>query len=95
MKNVLIFVLTGALLGGLAASFIGRGMAVWYASPATAGAMCPCESTIKEAAGTMMKVQFIGVGLGALVFLIFGILIFRKRGHPQRPGTVPPTAAAT
>ena len=89
MKTVLIFVLTGALLGVVAASYIVPPALSWYTAPgglpqgAQIQAIVEIPEVIRYATGKLMRGQLIGGGIGAVAGLVVGVLVVRKR----RPAT--------
>lgn len=95
MKNVLILVLAGALLGVIAASYIAPPALSWYTTPgglpqgAQVQALVQIPDVIRYATGKLLRAQAIGGGIGALLGLIGGILLIRrgrvKAQPPQQP----------
>jgi len=66
-------------------------MLAWYETPGDNGALCNCLVTVRSTAAHFVKAQAIGAGVGALIFLVIGILVVRgRRRHPVGPS---PTAA--
>ena len=92
MKNVIIWVLAGALLGVAIASFIVPPMVSWYMTPggiANGTAMVQIPDTIRYATTFLLKGQAIGAGLGA----IFGLLLaFATR---KKPAPTPASSPVT
>jgi hypothetical protein len=101
-KTILIFVLTGGLLGGLIASLIVPPALTWYITPgglpegAQIQALVQIPEVIRYATGKLMRAQAIGVGIGAVGGLIAGILFVRRNqatplpvpaGSRAEPGT--------
>ena len=85
MKTVLIFVLAGALLGVVAASYVVPPALSWYTAPgglpqgAQIQAIVEIPEVIRYATGKLMRGQLIGGGIGAVAGLVMGIVIGRKR----------------
>ena len=85
MKTVLIFVLSGALLGVVAASYVVPPALSWYTAPgglpkgAQIQAIVEIPEVIRYATGKLMRGQFIGGAIGAVAGLVAGILAVRKR----------------
>jgi hypothetical protein len=96
MKNVLILVLAGALLGVIAASYIVPPALSWYTTPgglpqgAQVQALVQIPDVIRYATGKLLRAQAIGGGIGAALGLIAGILLVR-RGRAKQPA--PPASA--
>lgn len=84
MKTVLIFVLAGALLGVVVASWVVPPALSWYTEPgglpkgAQLQALVEIPEVIRYATGRLMRGQLIGGGVGALLGLVAGILMVRK-----------------
>ena len=91
MKNTLIFMLAGALLGIVIASFIIPPALVWYSEPgglpggASVQALVQIPDVIRYTTGKLLRWQLIGGVVGAVLGLILAILLMRKKV----PTTVP------
>lgn len=87
MKKLLMFVAVGALLGMVAGSFIGPKYAEGYQPPSRDAALCNCLDTARDAARAVIQVQLISAAVGAVVFLIFGVVLsVRGRGNGGTSG---------
>ena len=92
MKNVLIWVLSGALAGVLLTSLVVPPALSWYITPgglpdgAQIQALVQIPEVIRYATGKLMRAQMIGGVIGAVLGLVAGVLIVRKsmpiRGTP-------------
>ena len=97
MKTILIFVLTGTLLGVVVASLVLPPALSWYSAPgglpegAQIQAIVQIPEVIRYATGKLMRGQIIGGGIGAVIGLVVGILIVR-RGRSE--GRTPASAAS-
>lgn len=84
MKTVLILMLTGALLGIVAASFIVPPALSWYSAPgglpqgAQIQAVVQIPEVIQFATSKLMRGQLIGGCAGALAGLALGIVMASK-----------------
>jgi hypothetical protein len=93
MKTVVIFMLAGALMGVIAASFVVPPALAWYTSPgglpqgAQIQAVVQIPEVIRYATSRLMRGQAIGACAGAAVGLLIGILAVRKRSPVTRPLT--------
>ena len=92
MKNVLIFVLTGVLLGIVVASLVVPPALAWYTAPgglpqgAQIQALVQIPEVIRYSTGRLIRGQLIGGAIGAIVG--FGIgLFFKARAQPS---AIPP-----
>jgi hypothetical protein len=95
MKNALILMLTGALAGVAAASFLTPPMLGWYTSPgglpqgAEVQAVVQIPEVIRYATSRLLWGQTIGGGAGALLGFVLAVLTRRKK----TPVTLPPPVA--
>jgi hypothetical protein len=95
MKTVVIFMLAGALMGVIAASFVVPPALAWYTSPgglpqgAQIQAVVQIPEVIRYATSRLMRGQLIGGFSGAAVGLLIGIFAVR------RPVTRPLTRSGT
>ena len=86
MKTILIFVLSGALLGVVIASLVIPPALSWYTAPGglpqgtQIQALVQIPEVIRYATGRLMVGQAVGGVIGALVGLVAGILMMRKFG---------------
>jgi len=85
VKNVLIFVLGGALLGIVIASLVVPPALSWYTAPgglpqgAQIQALVQIPEVIKYSTGRLIRGQLIGAVIGAIIGLGFGIFLGRDR----------------
>ena len=93
VRTVLVFVLVGAVLGAVAASFIVPPVLSWYNEPGAVApgrqieTICNLPEMIRYTSSRLLRGQLIGAALGALLFLYPGIAAARRRGAiaPQAP----------
>jgi hypothetical protein len=96
VKTVLIFVLTGALLGVVAASYIVPPALSWYSAPgglpegAQIQAVVQIPEIVRYATVKLMRGQLIGGGIGGAFGLVVGILMVGKRKASAIPPPRPP-----
>ena len=85
MKNVLIFVLGGALLGIVIASLIVPPALSWYTAPgglpqgAQIQALVQIPEVIKYSTGRLIRGQLIGAAIGGIIGLGVGVFFGRDR----------------
>ncbi|HWZ85968.1 MAG TPA: hypothetical protein VN032_07205 [Thermoanaerobaculia bacterium] len=97
MKGILIWILAGALLGAVAASFIVPPMLSWYneagylAKGGQPAAMVNLPEVVRYATGKLIRGQAIGAGIGAVVFCVLG-LAFGGRSRRRKAGDTAPAA---
>src|SRR5439155_27170993 len=86
VKTGLILVLIGTLVGVGVASFVVPPMLLWYTSPgglpqgAQIQAVVQIPEVIRYATSKLLWGQTIGGGMGAVVGLLFSLLL-RRKGH--------------
>jgi hypothetical protein len=98
MKTVLIFTLTGALLGVAAASYVVPKGLSWYneagflSQPQNGQvqALVNLPQVIRYTTERLIRGQLIGGVAGAVIFFVLGILAARSGARRRR--AVPPTA---
>ena len=98
MRNILIFVLLGAILGAIAASLIVPATLSWYNEAGFLSqpggtqvqALVNIPQLIKYATSRLIRGQLIGAGIGAGLFLIVGLVATARR----KPARVAPPAAS-
>jgi hypothetical protein len=94
LKTVLTFMLAGAFLGNLVATFAAPSFMEWYNSTSLASqTMCNLPQVVHDVTSQLIRAQFIGSGIGAVVFLVLGIVFVRARARKQQ--TLPPQPPAT
>jgi hypothetical protein len=98
MKGILIWVLLGALLGIVAASFIVPPMLSWYneagylhqaGQPA---AMVNLPDVVRYSTSRLIRGQAIGGAIGAVVFFVLGLAV-GGRGRRRAAATGPLSGA--
>jgi glycerol uptake facilitator-like aquaporin len=100
LKSVLTFMLAGAFLGNLVATFVAPGFMEWYNSSSLATqTMCNLPEVIQKVTSQFIQAQFIGSGIGAVIFLVLGIVFVqaraKKQSAPPPPASTPPPPAST
>ena len=94
MKTVLVFMMMGAIVGTVAASFIVPPILGWYNEPGSISpgkqveTLCNLPELIRYTSSRLMRGQLIGAGIGAFLFMFPGISLARRRA------AAPPTPAA-
>jgi uncharacterized membrane protein YeaQ/YmgE (transglycosylase-associated protein family) len=83
--TILVYMVVGALVGVVAASFIVPPFLSWYNEPGAINAgkqvetLCNIPELIRYTSSRLLRGQLIGAVIGALVFLVPGLL--RSRHH--------------
>jgi len=85
VKTVLVFMMMGAIVGAVAASFIVPPILGWYNEPGSISpgkqveTLCNLPELIRYTSSRLMRGQLIGAGIGALLFMFPGISLARRR----------------
>ena len=85
LKTLLGFVSGGGLLGFIAASIIAPKFLRWYNAPAMGQALCDCIKVTDEITSRMLKMQGTGAAIGAVLFLILGVVFEVRRNKKSAP----------
>jgi hypothetical protein len=86
MKSIVIFALSGALLGVVLASVIVPPALSWYTAPGglpegtQIQALVQIPEVIRYATGKLIRAQMIGGLIGAVVGSVCGVLMSRRSG---------------
>ena len=89
MKTTLIFVLLGALLGVVVASFVVPPALSWYTEPGglphgvEVQALVQIPEVIRYATSRLIRGQLIGATVGAVAGLALGIFVASRGGRAQ------------
>jgi hypothetical protein len=98
-KTLLNFVLAGALLGIVVASWLGPSFLGWYnETPYATQTMCNLPDVIRRTSASLLSYQATGAGIGGFIMLVLGILFVRRasrRARAQAGQTPPATPGAT
>ena len=99
-KTVLVFMLVGAVLGAVAASFIVPPVLSWYnatgniAPSGHVETLCDLPEMIRYTARRLFHGQLIGAGIGAVLFFFPGIATVRRRAAATVTTAGPPSSNA-
>jgi hypothetical protein len=84
VRTVAVYMVIGALLGGVAASFVVPPVLAWYnqageiAPGKQVETLCNLPELIGYTSSRLLRGQLIGAGIGALLFLFPGIIAARR-----------------
>jgi hypothetical protein len=96
LKTVLTFMLGGAILGNLVATLVMPRYIAWNNSaPLAKQQQCDLELVVRSVTSDLISAQLIGSGIGAVVFLVLGLLFIRTRAQKQKSTPPPPAPTAT
>jgi len=95
-RTVLIFVLLGAILGAVAASFVAPPLLGWYneagylSQGGQVQSLVNLPQIIRYTTDRLLRAQAIGAGLGAFTFLVLGLYSSsRSRRRIPEPAPAP------
>jgi hypothetical protein len=89
LRTVLNFLVGGALLGILGASFVGPRFLTWYNEPGQGKALCDCADNTRQTAEKLIYYQMVGTGSGSAVGLAAGVaFVVLRRKRAQAAATV-------
>jgi integral membrane sensor domain MASE1 len=96
IKRFAAIALAGAIVGAILASIIAPHVVNWYNTPgSTVASMCDCAQLAAEVASRMLWAQFTGAVIGAVLFIVVGVIVVRSRkakAAPPAASTTPPAA---
>jgi hypothetical protein len=90
-KRVFVYMLVGAVLGAVAASFLVPPILGWYNEPGQIShggevqTLCNVPELIRYATKRLMIGQLIGAGVGAVLFMLLGLTTGRRAAPPPPP----------
>jgi len=91
-KNILLAMFGGACVGYAIASLLVRGFLPWYNTPAGASqALCNLGDVVRATVGTLIEMQLLGMGIGALAALVLTLVLGRRKKQTPAAQT-PPTS---
>lgn len=94
LKLVGTYVLIGAFVGGVIASFVVPPVLAWYnetgkiSSASQVQTLCNLPELIRYTSSRLLRGQLIGAAIGALVFLVPGLAAARRADEADLPPTV-------
>src|SRR5215831_1590433 len=94
-KKLLLYVLSGALIGDIAAMLVSPAILVWYETPGDPGALCNCVTTVRTTTSHFIRGQLIGALAGVVLLLIIGIIIVRAQARRHPPAQAPATGGTS
>jgi uncharacterized membrane protein YeaQ/YmgE (transglycosylase-associated protein family) len=91
-KRILTYMLVGAVLGAVAASFLVPPILGWYNEPGKIAhggndvqTLCNVPELIHYATHRLLIGQLVGAGIGAVLFLLLGLTLRRSGSAPPSP----------
>lgn len=100
LKTVGVFALLGAVLGHAVATLIAPGFITWYVTPGGTGTsqvICNTAEMARDIFSSLIRAQLIGAAVGAVGFIVLGILVVRARAARAAASSspLPPRSAST
>jgi hypothetical protein len=96
-RSLLNFMMCGTLLGVAISTLLLRSFIPWYNTPGQGVTQSICDYAVvaRSNIDDVIKGQLIGALIGAITFLVIGIVVHRRRGQlpPGGTGIQTPTAA--
>jgi hypothetical protein len=91
VKRLLGWAAGGAVLGLVIASLVGRSWLEWYNAPGAGVALIDTAVCTRDANSRLFRYQATGAAIGAVSFLVLGIVItLRRRPAPPASPTSTP-----
>src|SRR5256885_16368975 len=94
VRRLMVFVLSGALVGLIVGSLIGPKYLVWYNQPGAGIAQCNCTEVAKKTAEDLIGWQLWSALGGSAAFLVVGLLILWPKRKQLAGGTSGSTPGA-
>lgn len=94
LRTLVSFLSVGAVLGMLAASYIGARFLPWYNAPAQGQALCDCADITRKTSQAVLYYQLVGAGVGAGLGIAGGITFAVMRRKKAKETAPPPVAPA-
>ena len=92
VRNVLLWMLFGALGGVWAGALVAKQFVPWFQTPgAGIVAQCECHQLSVDTVSRVLTYELVGMVAGAIAFLIIGLVFGAGRRRRPEP---PPAAAA-
>jgi len=95
VKSLVIWILAGAIIGGVAASFIVPPMLSWYneagylSQGGQPSAVVNLPNVVRYATDRLIRGQAIGAAIGAVLFAVLGMVV-GGRGRARRAASPTP-----
>lgn len=98
VRNVLLWILFGALGGMWIGGVVAQRLVPWINTPGTGiVAQCECHQISVDTVDRVLRYELMGMIAGALAFLVLGLVLGagRKRRRPEPPAATPPASATS
>ena len=82
LKKIGVLLLLGFVVGSVIASLIAPSFLSWYNTGADVNAMCNCTTVAKATSSQLIRAQFTGGAIGAVLTTILGVILLRMRAPP-------------
>lgn len=91
VKTVVLFTLIGAVLGTVVVDFIAPAAIAWDHTPRSGQALCNCTEIAHSISSALIRWQATGAALGAIGFMVLGILWEVRQRRKQAAAAAPAT----
>lgn len=87
VKNLLLALLFGMVVGGAVVDLCAPAIIQWYNMPGGGQALCNCVDVVKSTADTLVKAQLYGAAAGGVLFLLVSVVfgLARSKGQSVNP----------
>ena len=93
IRNVLLWVFFGGLVGMWAGGLVAQKFVPWFNTPGSGiVAQCECHQISVDTINRTLTYEFIGMAIGGAVFLVLSLVLGAGRSKKK---SEPPAAAAT
>jgi hypothetical protein len=95
IRNVLLWVFFGALVGIWAGGLVAEKFVPWFNTPGSGiVAQCECHQISVDTINRTLSYELIGMVVGGVVFLVLGLVLGAGRSKKREPPAAAPTPAA-
>jgi len=81
LKTVGVLAAIGAIVGDALATLVAPRILTWYNTPGAGSVqtICNIEQMSQHIFGQLIQAQLVGSGIGAVLFVVIGVLVARRR----------------
>ncbi len=95
LKKLLVYMLGGAVLGVVVATFIGLSFIPWYNEGGSGAQTMLVNPAVfaRSVLHSMLQAQLFGAGAGAVLLLVVGVLVHRMKAQKAAGQALPASAS--